>query len=332
MPIKSYSKEVETALRAVKDAAMLCRALVDEVDENTLQKMDKSPVTIADYGSQALVLKTISDVFPEASVIAEEDSSALTAKENRQLLEKLVATVKMIRSQADADTVLSWIDWGKSERNPDYFWTLDPIDGTKGFLRHDQYAISLCLIVKGTPTVAALGCPRLMGSAGKRGAVFFAVKGEGAFELPLSMDGEPMPVKVSDVSDITQIRFSESVESAHSSHNDSARIADKLGIQSVPCRIDSQTKYAAVARGNGDAYLGLPTDPTYRDKIWDHAGGTLLVQEAGGNVTDVKGRQLDFRQGPTLKNNIGIIATNSKIHNAIIDAIKNLGIGEFDVS
>lgn len=323
----SYSKEIETALRAVKDAATVCRAAVDGIAGNTLEKMDRSPVTVADYGSQALILKAIYDVFPGVTIIAEEDADALRAPENSRLLEKLVSHVQLIQPQADAASVLSWIDRGKTLQDPDYFWTLDPIDGTKGFLRHDQYAISLCLVVKGELTVAALGCPRLMGSAGTRGAILFAAKGEGAFELPLSLEGKPIPINVSDVSDPTQIRFSESVESAHASHNDSARIADQLGIQAVPCRIDSQTKYASVARGNGDAYLGIRMDNGYREKIWDHAGGTLLVEEAGGRVTDLNGAPLDFHQGQTLASNVGIVATNGKIHDAFLDAINKLGIG-----
>ncbi len=327
MRTNTYAREVETGIRAVREAATLCQAVVEEIAGNTLQKLDRSPVTIADYGSQALIQKSIYEVFPGVSIIAEEDSKALIDPENSRLLDRLVAQIRRIRPYADPDAVISWIDWGKAERNPSYFWTLDPIDGTKGFVRHDQYAISLCLVVAGELAVTVLGCPRLMGSSGERGALFYAVKDEGAFELPLSLEGDPVPIRVSDVSDTSQIRFSESVESAHSSHNDSARIADVLGIQAVPCRIDSQTKYASVARGNGDAYLGLPTDRKYRDKIWDHAGGSLLVQEAGGRVTDLRGRPLDFTKGRTLKNNVGIVATNGKVHDAFLSAIEQLGIG-----
>ena len=312
----------------MSEASRVCLAVSEEARRTPIEKIDRSPVTIADFGSQALILRALYETFPGVSVIAEEDASPLQDPQNSRLLDRLVDHVNRVRPYTDADDVLSWIDWGKADQDPDYFWTLDPIDGTKGFLREDQYAISLCLVVEGALSVAALGCPMLVGSAGNKGILLYAVKGEGAFELPLSLEGTPSPLHVSDLADVTKIHFTESVESAHSSHGDSARIATTLGIQAAPCRIDSQTKYAAVARGNSEAYIGLPkNDGTYEEKVWDHAGGALVVQEAGGRVTDIKGEPLDFHQGRTLKNNTGILATNGLVHDVILGAIETLKIG-----
>jgi 3'(2'), 5'-bisphosphate nucleotidase len=117
------------------------------------------------------------------------------------------------------------------------------------------------------------------------------------------------------------------VEAAHSSHGDAARIADRLGIEADPVRIDSQAKYAMVARGQADAYLRLPKDQAYREKIWDHAGGALVVTEAGGRVTDIHGRSLEFTHGRTLDSNKGVIVSNGKVHDHILEAIDALGIG-----
>jgi 3'(2'), 5'-bisphosphate nucleotidase len=117
------------------------------------------------------------------------------------------------------------------------------------------------------------------------------------------------------------------VEPGHTAHADTARIAEHLGFSVAPFRLDSQVKYATVARGSGEVYLEIPADRGHRDKIWDHASGALLVQEAGGKVTDIEGRPLDFRQGRTLASNLGVIATNGKVHDAILEAIRNLGIG-----
>ena len=136
-------------------------------------------------------------------------------------------------------------------------------------------------------------------------------------------------MRVSDRSDPTMIRFCESVEAAHSSHGDAARIAEKLAIAAEPARLDSQAKYAVVGRGEAEAYLRLPREGQYREKIWDHAAGVLVVTEAGGRVTDLNGRDLDFSRGYRLEDNLGVIVTNGKVHEAVLGAIVELGIGKF---
>ena len=99
-----------------------------------------------------------------------------------------------------------------------------------------------------------------------------------------------------------------------------------LNILKEPVRLDSQAKYATVARGEAEIYLRLPTRKDYQEKIWDHAGGCLVVTEAGGKVTDIYGNSLDFTQGKTLKNNRGVIVTNNMLHEQVLEAIEQVGI------
>ena len=120
----------------------------------------------------------------------------------------------------------------------------------------------------------------------------------------------------------------ESVESGHSSHGHSHQISQSLGMSAEPVRLDSQAKYAVVARGEADMYLRLPTRKGYREKIWDHAGGVLVVQEAGGRVTDVHGRDLEFTHGYELAVNEGVIVTNGKLHETVLSAVQNVLGGE----
>ena len=123
-----------------------------------------------------------------------------------------------------------------------------------------------------------------------------------------------------------EIRFCESVESAHTSHSTAGQIAGIMGIQADPIRLDSQAKYNVVAAGEAEVYMRLPSDRHYVENIWDHAAGSLLVEEAGGVVTDVHGKQLDFGLGYQLKNNRGIIATNGLVHQSLLEAISQVGV------
>ena len=83
--------------------------------------------------------------------------------------------------------------------------------------------------------------------------LFTSVKGHGAAIRPLhDADAAPTPIRVSDTDDTAAARLCESFESGHTSHSDSANVADQLGIAGDPVRMDSQAKYGAVARGQAD--------------------------------------------------------------------------------
>ena len=71
--------------------------------------------------------------------------------------------------------------------------------------------------------------------------------------------------------------------------------------------------------GLTNIYMRLPR---YRENIWDHAAGALVVEEAGGRVSDIAGRPLDFALGSQLcKSVTGIVATNGAAHEALLEAL-----------
>ncbi len=325
----NYQKELEVAIAAVRDASRLCRTVQSQISPAMLEKKDKSPVTVADFGSQALVCHRLKQAFPNDPVIAEEDADELRTEENSLVRSRVVENVNALISLSESE-VMDAIDHGGATEHSARFWTLDPIDGTKGFLRGEQYAVALALIVDGEVVLAALGCPNLKASAeaGSSGVIYTAVKGNGTFERPLVDNGTSMvtPVTTTDLDIASAARFCESVESGHSSHNDSATVAKNLGITAEPVRLDSQAKYAVVARGDADVYMRLPTRPGYVEKIWDHAAGMLVIEEAGGRVTDIYGTRLDFGQGKGLTKNKGVIATNGHLHDEIIEALAVAGV------
>ncbi len=100
-----------------------------------------------------------------------------------------------------------------------------------------------------------------------------------------------------------------------------------LGISTQAVAMDSQAKYCVLASGKADLMLRLlsPSRPDYREKIWDQAAGLLVVTEAGGMVTDLDGKLLDFSVGRTLANNRGVLASNGLLHPAILQALHKIG-------
>jgi 3'(2'), 5'-bisphosphate nucleotidase len=318
------SFELEVALRAVRAASRACRAVQQRlVKPETLQKRDKSPVTVADFASQAIVCAVLESELPKDPVVGEESAKALREDSQSSLRASVVEIVgEQLARDAAPDAVLAWIDRGNAEARGRRYWTLDPIDGTKGFLRGEQYAVALALIEDGEVRLGVLGCPNLPEGDGV-GALFFASRGDGASAQPLWDEARPAhAIAAGDITVAAQARFCESVESEHSDQTESARIAELLGIRSEPFRIDSQCKYAAVARNDASIYLRLPTRADYREKIWDHAAGKLIVEAAGGVVTDVDGRRLDFTRGRTLEVNRGIVATGGAIHGEVLEAVR----------
>lgn len=322
----TYTHEKQVAIEAVTRAASLCMAVrVDRVGADSLQKDDKSPVTIADFGAQALVCQQLLAAFPQDTIVGEEDLTDLQKPENAAKLAQVIQYVQRFQPDATSQAICCWIDAGNGAVTR-RFWTLDPIDGTKGFLRNDQYAVALALIENGEVKVGALACPALPLNLnepdGPTGVVFIAVRGQGATMAPLNSDAF-VPIHVTRETDKAGMRFAESVEAAHGDQARQQAIARATGISQPSLRMDSQAKYGVVARGDAALYLRLPSpkSPDYRENIWDHAAGALIVEEAGGRVTDMVGRPLDFASDFKMRDNRGVVVSNGVLHAAALAAL-----------
>ncbi len=321
-----YEDELRAAIHAVRKAGTVCKRVAQGFKKiRALEKDDRSPVTLADFASQSVISRTLQDAFPEDPIVGEETADALEKNTDfgRQVLE-------LAQQESDFSSLSDVIEAVKyCSRDTDFkkrYWTLDPIDGTKGFLRGDQYAVALALIDNGCVVLGVLGCPNFSASGGysqKIGWVFHAVKGSGTKMRPLD-SGSEQPVTVDSITRSEDARVCESFETAHAAHDSHQKICQFLGITADPIRMDSQVKYAAVARGDASIYLRLPRQKTYREKIWDHAAGSIIVQEAGGKVTDFSGQLIDFSVGRLLRNNRGIVATNGHLHHKVLDAIAGI--------
>lgn len=328
--MSGYEHELRTAIEAVRDAAKVCQSVQSSLSMDAMKKADQSPVTVADFGSQAMVCRVLGQQFPHDPIIAEEDATELKVLDNAPFLHRIHEEICRQCIEASPDEICRWIDRGSAEDYSQRFWTLDPIDGTKGFLRGEQYAVSLALIVAGELQVGVVACPNLMwspaGGTPETGWVFFASRGQGAFAEPLADAGSRVPVSVSTRSTGPEAVLCESVESGHSNHDRVASVRQLMGITAESQRLDSQAKYAVVASGSADIYLRLPTKADYREWIWDHAGGVIVVEEAGGHVTDLAGAPLDWTQGPKLQKNQGIVVTNGRLHPLVMNSLRAIGL------
>jgi len=328
--IKLDTAEIRFALKAARQAAMLVKDIQAEMVSDSLTKGDRSPVTVADFASQALVSHLLQSTFPFDPLVGEEDSSSLQKPDNQTTLGTITEFVQTRIQKASKKDVTDWIDYGSAEPG-DRFWTLDPIDGTKGFLRGEQYAIAFALIIEGQVDIGVLACPNLskdqQQDIGGPGTLIVAQRGRGAWASEMTGSMNFTQLHVSAVSTPSQARFLRSFEAGHTNLSQLDLIGQAMGVEAEPVRLDSQAKYAILAAGRGDALFRLISSkaPDYKEKIWDQAAGSIICQEAGGKVTDLDGKPLDFTQGRTLANNRGILATNSLLHEASLGAIRSVG-------
>ena len=323
--------EVRFAIDAVREAGLLTRRVQGEMVTGALTKGDKSPVTVGDFAAQAVVAKRLSETVGGV-LIGEESADGLRGTET---LDRVTHFVQTLVPDATSEQVGDWIDLGAEPstqgKTSTTYWTLDPIDGTKGFLRGDQYAVALGLVKNGQVEIGVLGCPELENAdqpaKGGAGTLLVAVRGQGTFCQSLTEPSNDWTkLTVSSQADPAGTRILRSVEKGHTNLGAIDHLATAMGTTAAPVGMDSQAKYAVLAAGGGEMIVRLLSVDRldYREKVWDQAAGSIVVEEAGGRVTDLGGRPLDFGQGRTLAKNRGVVATNGFLHDAALAALRTI--------
>lgn len=335
------STELDAALAAVEDACRVCRYVQSRLDAlRSMTKDDSSPVTIGDFASQALVARALtSSGAMLGGMVAEESAAFLKHPDHAAHLRGCVEALRESGAWTDAaaDDVIDMVDLGAAD--PGVLvshrggWTLDPIDGTKGFLRGEQYCVCLAKIREGRVEIGVLGCPNLaLGLNGEQGddplglgTRYWATRGGGAHMGAYTKTaGVEMAIRRRPVTPDHPARLAESVEMTHTRRDLTEEIMRRAGPVGTPAQIDSQCKYALLARGDADVYLRLPSRKGYVQQIWDHAPGVLIAQEAGCVVTDVLGRELDFGRGRGLEGNLGVLGAPPGLHGRLLAAAKGV--------
>ncbi|KAF1985282.1 myo-inositol-1-monophosphatase [Aulographum hederae CBS 113979] len=346
-----YEAELRLALLTVQRAALLTKALLNSIDKGAMEKSDDTPVTIADLGAQALLISALHSAFPSDSFVGEESATML--REDPALCDRvwnLVESTHLEDAEADAELarpktkeeLLDLIDLGTSsgKTNRGRIWVMDPIDGTATYMRGEQYAVCLCLLVDGTQEVAVLGCPNLdvtsgpiceasVPKPGVDGVILSAVRGRGAFIGPLTAGRLPQPTKIEQRKSIQDWSKAIMVESLNSSSMDQEKcrkVAEELGVKQQPIDLwSTQLKYVALAVGGHDFMLRIPKDAWHRSCVWDHAGGDLIYQESGGKVTDMSGNPVNHGAGRRLYDNCGNVCAPEGSHHIILETVEKVG-------
>lgn len=331
MKLADLGVEAAVAVRAVGEAGRLARSIQYEAVREALTKDDRSPVTIADFTVQGIVASHLARHFPADALVAEEDAETLQTAATEAVVAQVVDSVRRARPDARRQDVLDWIDRGRGTGGH-RFWTLDPIDGTEGLLHGGQYVVALALVVDGDVQVGVLGCPRVSLATGaaagssegrvQQGGVALAVRGRGTWWVVPMANGDLTKLSVSAVEEPSRARVLHSREGRHGDVPRFHRVLRALGAEPAPLLMDSQAKHVFLAAGEADLLLRFPSNAGFHDAIWDQAAGSLLVQEAGGRVTDLAGRALDFTAGRRLLRNDGLIASNGLLHEAALAAVR----------
>ena len=258
-------RELDTAVELARRAGERIRALHGSgIAVDT--KDDQSPVTQADREANELIVAALTFAFPGDGILSEE----LPDDGSRMSRERV--------------------------------WMVDPLDGTKDFIRgRDGFAVMIGLLDGDRPALGVVYQP-----IGDK--LYWATRGDGAFVQRAGGAAERM--HVSDVREPAQIRMVAS-KSHRSETIDRVRaelgISDELNVGSVGLKL------GLIAEGLRDLYV----NPAGHSKLWDACGPEAILNEAGGRLTDVTGAPLAYR-GAELGNVRGLIASNGLLHDEVV--------------
>ena len=213
-------------------------------------KKDKSPLTRADLISHEIICKGLSKNYPDIPILSEESIDSFSISNSDSL-----------------------------------FWCIDPIDGTKEFIkRNDEFTINIALIFNKKPILGVIYAPAL-------DQLYYASKGKGSF-----YETKNFSKKITVKKD-NKHNFVFAVSRSHISEK-TLNFLDLFKSNTIK-KIGSSLKLCEIARGNVDCYPRFGPS-----SLWDIAAGHIIVKEAGGFVVDERLNEIeyDFKKGFINKN------------------------------
>lgn len=341
-----YAKELTLAFGAVQNAATISQSMVSSTDKGDVEKDDLSPVTVADFAVQALLVASLKGAFPDDSFVGEEDASLMRA--NPALLDRVWGLVSAVPADALAATggripaskedLCDLVDGcGASTPGAGRTWVFDPIDGTKTYMMGQVYAINVALLVDGQQTVGVVACPNTSMDAkapmnntdidpASGGCILFAVRGHGAYVRPLRASEPVRRLTTAPVTDLSDLRFVTANSIVDSSLDGVHEVvASRLGVPYPGCDLLPWVlRWAMLALGLGNTTVWVYKSRTRLGKVWDHAGAMLLFEETGGKITDVLGRDIDLTKGRKMAGNFGFVAAPEDVHSKLLETVHDV--------
>ena len=271
-PPTALAAELGLARRLAREAGAIVVEIRDRGALAVEHKAGDEPVTIADRAASELIVAGLAAAVPADLVISEERA----------------------------------VDPGRAIE--ERVWFVDPIDGTKDFIRGTEgFAVMIGLAIGGVPTLGVVHQPT-------RGGTFWAAPGLGAwFALG---DGPPRRLAARPITDVADIRFVASASHRTAAIDDvksALGITNELNIGSVGLKI------ALIALGERDLYV----NPSPRCKAWDTCAPQAILEAAGGLLTDARGGALPYDR-VDIGNPRGLVAAGAGIHAAVLARLAHL--------
>ena len=222
-------------------------------------KADASPLTLADKKANTIIVTGLSQIFPGLAILSEESKD------------------------------------DKSRLNQDYCFIVDPLDGTKEFIkRNGQFTVNIALSYQGNPIMGVIYVP-------VTGQLYYASRGAGSY-LEDPVGSRPQQLKVTDKTTDLIVAGSKS----HASEMEAALIKDHQQIIAGTITAGSSLKGCMIAAGQADVYYrsGLTSE-------WDTAAMHCIVEEAGGIFRQLDGSIMCYNRENNL-NEKGFYIVNRK--------------------
>ena len=260
----SESPSMAALLEAAKTAAQAAEAIIREYYETDLNvevKSDNSPVTEADVKSEAAIKRVLSSAFPDHGFFGEE--------------------------------------LGQESMDAEYIWLIDPIDGTKSFVRrYPFFSTQIALMHKGELILGVSNAPAFNGGEGE---MAWAAKGEGAW-----LDGQP--IRVSEIDQLGQSTLSTGNIASLASSPRWAKLGELIPQVHRIRGYGDFYHYHLLASGCIDVIVESDVN------ILDIAALTVILREAGGDITNLDG-------GPVGLETTSVLATNGRLRDAVTNIL-----------
>ena len=298
-----YQKELSLAIDLAKNASKITEWFKQK-GFKTFQKKDESPVTLADITAQIYVLHNIKAHFPDDQIIAEEGDVSFIDKSAEKTIKKCFKAVGFDCTSNFKELVMY------RGKNSEKQWTIDPIDGTLSFTKGLSYSIGIGLMVRSEPKICVIFVPNYKE---KESATFYAEENKGA---NIIYGKESTTIRVSEQKNLKKSKL---VHSLHFNKPWVDKFAELVGIKErIPN--DSMIIFCRIADGSADFCLKpIDVDQAFS---WDYMPGSLLIKEAGGEITDLKGFPIKSKDDKFNCPTPGFIISNGFLHKEIIEIIK----------